>query len=282
MSDTARLLKQLETDADVCYIVEFTEIRRMENLPDVQLGTAIQLKIPDLSVHGSVAPFFIDISPIGRQRVVAGEYTQLGLSVADVMSGHRPVADLLDFFTAADDAITFHGTVLLMIPSLQFNYSHRFLAAGSKTFTVNTIIFVDRQQVSRSKRNLRVLQVDGSCKTTSLRYTLIYLTTFDGNWMSTTADAGFLRSETSSASNFIWSVALLIIYGPWMRCVTTTLSDGDDTIYKAIDAAISSSLCGIAEKTSRRRCFWHQVLLLQKLNIDYSTVDSRQPMARWV
>ena len=87
-----------------------------------------------------------------------------------------------------------------------------------------------------------------------------------------TAATGFLRAETSSAANFIWSVALPLIYGPWLSTVTTTLSDGDDTIYNAIDSAVSGSLCGVPGLTTRRRCFWHRVL--QKYSIIYSKYSS--------
>ncbi len=120
-------------------------------------------------------------------------------------------------------------------------------------------MWVTTQQMRRASRYGQVLQVDSTCKTNSLMYSLVYVATQDGNMQTLTMVTALVRSENDANYRFLFLTALPFLYGCYLRRVSTLISDGDQRIINAIDTGISSMLYGEG-KAYRRLCLWHRIL----------------------
>lgn len=118
--------------------------------------------------------------------------------------------------------------------------------------------FVTRPQLLRACRCLRVLQLDGTCKTNKQKYVLVYVCAEDGNNKTVVILTAFVKSESNKAFTFLTQTCLPFIYGRFLRRVSVMLSDGASAITSAIDSGINSALYGNG-KTIRLRCYFHRV-----------------------
>ncbi len=146
------------------------------------------------------------------------------------------------------------------------------------------IVYAHCIQLRVASRYLEVIQIDGTCKTNRLGYTLAYICGQDGNSKTFTAATSFLRSESSKNYSFVWLTALPFLYGHYLNRVRVVISDGDRQIMDAIDTAITSRILGRGNAV-RRLCFWHRVLSKFKMQYGAQTHrdnDTGNTVYKWI